>query len=287
MNEISLSVPVRDSMSKELSARKQVDPYLLIKGEAVEEVRKLPDHSVDLVLTDPPFNHETEHYDTRQTKFLSASMKSFADFAIMRGYFAEFSKEVYRVLKPKGRVLVFCDCSSYPIFWASFYGYWNHIRALIWYKGKGYFSLGVNQAFRYSYEMILHCFNTDSWFDPSQRQDVITNTNVPSNQRLHPAQKPIDLLMKLIIATCPPNGTILDPYCGSGSTLLAAKHLNRKGIGIDANPDFIEIAKTRLTTVSSKLETFEPDCPTTYKESGSPLPKSSSTQEIPSEAKTQ
>jgi len=242
------------SFDKEPSLRKPIDDYLLIDGEAVEEVRKLATHSVDLVLTDPPFNHETEHYDTRQTKFLSASMKSFADFAIMRAYFAEFSKEVFRVLKPKGRILLFCDCNSYPIFWSAFYGYWNHIRALIWYKGKGYFSLGVNQAFRYSYEMILHCFNTDSWFDLSQRQDVITNHNVPSGDRLHPAQKPTDLLMKLISATCPPNGTILDPYCGSGSTLVAAKHLNRKGIGIEANSDFIRIAKSRLDSLPSKLD---------------------------------
>jgi site-specific DNA-methyltransferase (adenine-specific) len=243
------------SLPKEPSLRKPED-YLLIEGEAVEEVRKLASHSVDLVLTDPPFNHETEHYDTRQSKFLSASMKSFADFAIMRSHFADFSKEVYRVLKPKGRVLLFCDCTSFPIFWAAFYGYWNHIRGLIWYKGKGYFSLGVNQAFRYSYEMILHCFNTDSWFDLSQRQDVITNPNVPSSQRLHPAQKPLDLLMRLITATCPPNGIILNPYCGSGSTLVAAKHLKRKAIGIDANPEFIKIAKARLGAISSQLETF-------------------------------
>ena len=219
--------------------------YIAKFGEALEECRKLEDNSIDLVLTDPPFNHETEHYDTRQEKFLK-TRSIFADFAIMRGYFGDLAKEFNRVVKKKGRVLLFCDCYSYPIFWSSFYGLFDHIRALIWYKGSGYYSLGCNQAFRYSYEMILHAFNTDSWFDLSQRQDVLTCKNVPSMEREHPAQKPIELLMKLIIATCPKKGTILDPFIGSGSTLLAAKYTDRSAIGFDANDTYVEMANRNL-----------------------------------------
>ena len=213
-------------------------------GEALEECRKLEDNSVDLVLTDPPFKL-TQSYDTRQERFLKLK-GSFADFAIMRQYFAEIAQEFQRVLKPKGRTLVFCDCYSYPIFWSAFYGLFDHIRALIWYKGKGYYSLGCNQAFRYSYEMITHAFNTHSWFDMSQRQDVLTCRNVPSTKREHPAQKPIELLMKLIIATCPKYGLVLDPFVGSGAILLAAKYADRSAIGYEANSHFVEIAKTNL-----------------------------------------
>jgi len=237
MSEFSL--PSR----KEHPLRKPI--YEAKFGEALEECRKLETNSIDLVLTDPPFNHETEHYVTRQEKFLKAS-KSFADFAIMRQFFREIAKEFQRVLKPKARVLLFCDCYSYPIFWSSFYDLFDHVRALVWYKGKGYYGLGCNQAFRYSYEMILHAFNTDSWFDMAQRQDVLTCHNVPSNKREHPAQKPIELLMKLIIATCPKNGLVLDPFMGSGSTLLAAKYCERSALGFDANESFVEIANKNL-----------------------------------------
>jgi len=219
--------------------------YFVEFGEALEECRKLDRNSIDLVLTDPPFNHQTEHYDTRQEKFLKIQ-SIFADFAIMKGYFGEITREFQRVLKPKGRALVFCDCYSYPVFWSAFYGLFDHVRALIWYKGKGYFSLGCNQAFRYSYEMISHAFNKDSWFDKSQRQDVITCKNVPSAKRQHPAQKPIKLLMKLIIATCPKHGVVLDPFAGSGAILLAAKYAERSAIGYDANPYFVKIANENL-----------------------------------------
>ena len=217
--------------------------YKILEGEAVEACRRIPSKSIDLILTDPPFNHETEHYDTREEKFLNRNLKSFADFAIMRHYFADLSKEIDRVLKPSGRILLFCDCKSYPIFWSAFYGYFDHLRALVWYKGDHHFSLGCNQAFRYSYEMILHGFNTDSWFDKSHRQDVIKMKNVPSSKRIHPAQKPTELLSFLIKATCPPGGVVLDLFCGSGSTLESAKQCNCSGIGVDANNYFVNEAK--------------------------------------------
>jgi len=227
--------------------------HLISEGEAIEQVKKIESKSIDLILTDPPFNHETEHYDTRQDKFLNKNLKSFADFAIMRHYFADLSKEFNRVLKPSGRMLLFCDCNSYPIFWSAFYGYFDHLRALIWYKGDHYFSLGCNQAFRYSYEMILHGFNTDSWFDKSQRLDVIKMHNVPSSKRIHPAQKPTELLSMLIKATCPEGGVVLDPFCGSGSTIKAALESGRSGYGFDANPYFVNEAKIFCSQLQSKI----------------------------------
>jgi site-specific DNA-methyltransferase (adenine-specific) len=62
----------------------------------------------------------------------------------------------------------------------------------------------------------------------------------------HPTQKPIGILTPLIEYSCPPGGTVLDPTCGSGSTLEAAKHLNRRAIGIEINEADCEVAANRL-----------------------------------------
>jgi DNA modification methylase len=62
----------------------------------------------------------------------------------------------------------------------------------------------------------------------------------------HPSQKPQKLLKELISKYTKPNDTIIDPFCGSGSTLLAAKQLNRNYIGIEINPDYVKIAEDRL-----------------------------------------
>ena len=62
----------------------------------------------------------------------------------------------------------------------------------------------------------------------------------------HFATYPTELVKPCILAGCPPGGVVLDPFAGSGTTLLVAESLNCKGIGIELNPDYIEIAKCRL-----------------------------------------
>lgn len=62
----------------------------------------------------------------------------------------------------------------------------------------------------------------------------------------YPTQKPIELLERIIKISTDEGDTILDPFCGSGTTLVAAKLTDRKGIGIDINPEAVKISKQRL-----------------------------------------
>jgi len=72
----------------------------------------------------------------------------------------------------------------------------------------------------------------------------------------HFAVYPEQLCIRPIKSSCPPNGIVLDLMCGSGTTLVVAKKLGRKYVGIDLNPKYVEIARKRLSTVPEKLETF-------------------------------
>ena len=69
----------------------------------------------------------------------------------------------------------------------------------------------------------------------------------------HFAVYPPDLITPCILAGCPVGGTVLDPFAGSGTTLLVATQHHRKSIGIELNPEYIEIAKRRLNSVQLKL----------------------------------
>lgn len=63
----------------------------------------------------------------------------------------------------------------------------------------------------------------------------------------HPTQKPLDIVQPLIDYACPPGGIVLDPFCGSGTTLIAAQALGRYAIGIEVNPDYCATAIERLS----------------------------------------
>lgn len=76
--------------------------------------------------------------------------------------------------------------------------------------------------------------------------DVPTLNNLAAERIGYPTQKPLALLKLLIGACCPPGGTVLDPCCGSGTTLVAARELGRPSIGFDQSPRAVEIAISRL-----------------------------------------
>jgi site-specific DNA-methyltransferase (adenine-specific) len=69
-----------------------------------------------------------------------------------------------------------------------------------------------------------------------------------TGNRLHPTEKPVDALKPLIAAFCPANGLVLDPFCGSGSTLVAAKELGRRYVGIEVEGAHCRTASRRLQT---------------------------------------
>ena len=67
------------------------------------------------------------------------------------------------------------------------------------------------------------------------------------NRQAHPTQKPEGLMERMILASTPEGGTVLDPFLGSGTTLRVCQQLERVGTGIELNPDYIALAKDRLS----------------------------------------
>lgn len=69
---------------------------------------------------------------------------------------------------------------------------------------------------------------------------------------------PVDLCRIPILATCPENGIVLDPFCGTGTTLLAARNMGRRSVGIDISPEYIDIARERCTGLRNPIRAEDP-----------------------------
>jgi DNA modification methylase len=102
-------------------------------------------------------------------------------------------------------------------------------------KDKGYYFLMYNQN---------GSLPTDVW-------DILPEDT--QNREKHYAVYPEDLCKIPILATCPPDGIVLDPFCGSGTTNKVAHDLNRRSIGIDISEEYINIAKQRVSQLNLKL----------------------------------
>jgi site-specific DNA-methyltransferase (adenine-specific) len=212
------------------------------KEDAVKWLSTLPEGSVDLMITDPPYESLEKHRKigtTTRLKQSKASSNQWFDI-FPNDRFEELLKEVYRVLKKNSHLYLFCDQETMfvikPIAEKVGFKFWKPI---VWDK----MSIGMGYHYRARYEFIL-------FFEKGKRK--LKDLSVPDileSKRIHrgyPTEKPVQLIEKLILQSSDPEELIVDPFFGSGSTLRAAINLGRRAAG----SDIAELAHEHLSEVS-------------------------------------
>jgi DNA modification methylase len=202
----------------------------VMHGDCVETMSRLQPGSIDFVLTDPPYVNRYASDDGRVIRN--------DRFTWIKPAFAE----IYRVLKRDS----FC---------VSFYG-WAHIdKFAAAFRDAGFRTVGhfvfpktytsATRFLRYRHESAYLLAKGEPKEPHQPIDDVIAWTHYTGN-KLHPSQKPTQILRPLIKTLCPPQGTVLDPFAGSGSSLVAARQLGRQCIGIDIDEEHCRTATMRL-----------------------------------------
>lgn len=226
----------------------------LYYGDALRILCSLPDSSVDAVVTDPPYSSGTRREASKGVRksmkrgtadeewFTSDSLTTNGFQWLMR----ECATQWRRVLVPGGHALVFIDWRMVaPLSGAIESADMRHVGLLVWNKAR----LGMGAYFRNQHELILHFTNGKSL--PPQRRDVANVlTHPPVKGGEHPTEKPVGLMRDLISVVAPPGGVVLDPFAGSGSTLVAAKELGVRAIGIEREEKYLALAASRLSQLS-------------------------------------
>lgn len=210
-------------------------------AEVIESIGK-----VGLIVTDPPF-----FLPAQVTASRTNWPRTLSDVAIMNSYFRETFRALVGSLDRRGGFYTFCDGTSYPVFFSACYALFDRSMCLVWDKGSG----GLGAGWRHSHELILHGVFSTTEYSQEFRRNVLTVARV-RERLVHASEKPVALLDQLLRAH--PSSVVLDAFCGSGSTLVAAKNLGRTAIGIELDERTCEIAANRLQQESLSLSMAEP-----------------------------
>jgi len=216
--------------------------FQLTQGDAVAWLRTLPASSVDLVITDPPYESLEKHRAIGTTTRLKHSKASSNDWfrVFPNARFGELFAEVFRVLKPDTHFYLFCDAETMfvakPEAERAGFKFW---KPLVWDKR----TIGMGYHYRARYEFIL-------FFEKGKRRlndlgvaDIIVE---PRIHRGYPAEKPVRVSEVLIHQSTQPGDVVADPFMGSGSIGVAAVKNGRRFIGTDLHPGAVRIASDRL-----------------------------------------
>lgn len=216
--------------------------FRLYSGDAVESLRRLPRESVDLVITDPPYESLEKHRAIGTTTRLKHSKGSSNDwFAIFpNDRFASLFSEFYRVLRKNSHFYLFCDPETAfiakPIAEEAGFKFW---KPLVWDKKK----IGMGYHYRSRYEFIL-------FFEKGKRKLANLGTaDILECPRVHngyPTEKPVAVSETLIQQSTNEGDIVLDPFMGSGSVGVAAIGLGRNFIGNDISDSALGITRARL-----------------------------------------
>jgi modification methylase len=246
----------------------------ILQGDCLEELKKLPDRSVDLVFADPPYNLQLGgdllRPDNSKVDAVDDDWDRFESFETYDTFTKAWMKECKRVLKDDGALWVIG--SYHNIFRVGSVlqdlGFWI-LNDIVWRKSNPMPNF-KGTRFTNAHETLIwaaksrggrrYTFNYDAMKMANDELQMRSDWTLPlctgeerlkdeTGTKAHPTQKPEALLHRVIMASTKPGDIILDPFFGTGTTGAVARRLGRKFIGIEREENYAKIAKDRIAKV--------------------------------------
>ena len=230
-------------------------------GDAFQLIKEIPDNSIDLILTDPPYNLG-EH---------STGNLSFENRADINNDIEEWDKgfdptllmdDFIRVLKPTGNLFIFCSYNLIGKYHELLDDKFDSFNFMAWHKTNPTPKFR-KAGFLNSIELIVACWNKGhNWNFGKQNEmhNFIEGPICMGSERLkdpkHPTQKPIYPLKHILNIASNEGDVVLDPFMGVGSTGVASLQLNRKFMGFELEEKYFNASEKRLKQFPSKNDFF-------------------------------
>jgi|SRR5690606_3232796 len=207
------------------------------QGDCLELMRDIPDKSIDLVVTDPPYLMDY------RSNYRKLKYNHIANDKNNHDVIAESIKEINRVLKDNTAVYLFCSWHHIDFFKTEFEKYFKLKNIIVWNKNNT--SMGdLKGSYAPKHEFVLFGHKGRRLLEGFRHPDVLNAKRTGNN--FHPTEKPTDLLETFIKSSSKEGDTILDPFIGSGTTAIACINTNRFFVGIEKEKEYVDIANERI-----------------------------------------
>lgn len=210
--------------------------------DALEAIKAVESESIDLIITDPPYF---------QGMTCNGKKGEFNDLAICKPFFVELAKEFQRVLKKTGKFYIFCDWRGYAFYYPIFAEYLPIRNLVVWNKMSG-----MGNMYNYQHELIMYGtikpYNqpgSNIWNIPGYTSQTARKKY---GEKVHPTQKPLDVIRKIILDGSKENDLVLDCFIGSGTTAQVCIEEGRNYIGSEISEKYYEITKQRIKEAEKK-----------------------------------
>lgn len=210
----------------------------------MEGIQKIASASIDTIITDPPYFIGMTH---------NGKKGNYNDLIIMKPFFDSLFSEFSRVIKENGKVYIFCDWRTYAFYYPLLLKHISVRNMLVWDKISG-----PGSSYAFTHKLILFAEKDTPYMKGSNIFRIpgfSAGAKKTNGEMLHPTQKPVEVIEKLITDSTKEGDLVLDCFMGSGTTAVAAKKLNRNFIGFEIQEKYITISENRLKQVEI-LPTF-------------------------------
>ncbi len=237
----------------------------VIVGDVLAVLKKIPDNSVDITITSPPYNkrHKMRGWLVTQGQYSHSNdnmpEKEYESWQI------EILNEIYRVTKPGGsafynhKIRWIDGKILHPFCWVS-QSEWTLRQEIIWDRTiaanvRGWRFWQVDERIYWLYKPVgKNLVGEELESRHAKVTSIWRMKPVPRNDS-HPAPFPLELPLRIIYSMPgDQKKVVLDPFCGSGTTLVSAKILGHNYIGIDISPDYVTFALNRLTNCEDEKQ---------------------------------
>jgi site-specific DNA-methyltransferase (adenine-specific) len=230
--------PIFESVDKRIS---------IFQYDAIGFLKKLPSHSVDLIITDPAYSGMNQRLKLGSGKIIGKyadagqnGSKWFEEFHDTEENYKTFLMECYRVLKNNRHIYIMFDSYSLLSLGPIAREVFEVKNVLCWDKAN----IGLGHYFRRRHEFILFASKGKRPLNSKNIPDVWKIKRVTSSK--YPTQKPTEVFELMLMASAEKDFTICDPFLGSGSSAIASIKSKCKFIGCDISEKALEFSKERI-----------------------------------------